>query len=170
MNLYIPLAHGQSIPSEVFKNLANQTIAPNLIPCCTDGMVNSNRNTSIEKLTGEMASRNLALDRMLKDGHEFALMQDRDVVHFGYDNYERAVDYMRKAPGVGILSLPWKDYEVTEHINMMAMVIRIEAVKCFRFRFDERNHACLCMMDDIKCKFMPSDRKLVKELVLNGIL
>ena len=169
MLCFVPLATGQTIPLQVLKDLTKQTVGIDLIPCCTEGVLDSNKNISIEKLTGEISSRNLALDLIKKCGEKFVIMQDRDCLHIFENNYTIAVDYLNNNPKVGILSLPWKEYEVKNHIIMRAMVLRVEALKNFKFRYDERRHLCPCMMEDMvreewECKFLPSDKRLIKEL------
>jgi len=168
MILCIPLAHGQTIPFDVYRSISEQTVSFDIMPCCQPGIINSNRNFSIEKLNGEMESKNHSLRMSEHLESEYILTQERDTVHLYDNNFEKAIKYMDENPNVGIISLPWKDYEVTEHIKMQAMVIRKEAVKNFQFRFDERKHICVCMLEDMitlgwGCKYLPSDKKLITE-------
>lgn len=166
---FIPLASGQSIPKVVYGSLSDQTIDIEVIPACTQGIIHSNRNTSKEKLEGEMNSRNAALDMIRGCGEEYVLMQDRDCRHIYKTNYEYAIDYMDNQPYMGIVSLPWKDYKVEDHIKMTAMVIRVGAIQGFKFRYDQRRHMCPCMVEDLvkenwMCKYLPNDRKMVEEI------
>lgn len=167
---FIPLANGQSIPKSVYQSLVHQTVHIDIIPACTKGIIHSNKNTSNEKLIGEMNSRNAALDMIRGCDEEYVFMQDRDCEHLETTNYEKAVEYMKSNPHIGILSLPWKDESSPEHVKMTAMVIRVGAVQNFKFRYDHRRHLCLCMAEDLvrenwSCVYLPSNRKLVREIV-----
>lgn len=166
---FIPLASGQSIPGRIYKSLGFQRVDIDIIPVCTRGIIHSNRNTSNEKLEGEMNSRNAALDMIRGCGEEYVFMQDRDCEHLDNTNYQKAVEYMEHSPHVGILSLPWKDYKVEDHIKMTAMVIRVGAIQSFKFRIDQRRHMCPCMVEDLvkenwMCIYLPNDRKMVNEV------
>lgn len=170
MLCFIPLASGQTIPKIVYKSLGNQSIDVDIIPVCTQGIIHSNKNTSMEKIRGETNSRNAALDMIRGCGEEYVLMQDRDCEHLDTANYEHAIYYMEHSPHVGIVSLPWKDESSPEHVKMTAMVIRVGAVQGFKFRYDCLRHLCLCMAEDLvrenwSCVYLPSDRKLVREIV-----
>jgi len=172
MFCYIPLATGQSISKDVYRSLAAQTINIDIIPCCTEGTLISNKNLSIEKVIHEMGSRNLAIDLINKSNEEFVLMQDRDCLHLLNNNYEIALEYMGKNPIVGILSLPHLDFirGMNDHVIMRSMIIRKQAVKNFRFRFDRRSHLCPCMVEDLKkenwiCEYYLSEKKMINELI-----
>ena len=172
MNIYcyIPLAIGQIIPQEVCNSLASQSIEINAIPCYMPGVVQSQSGLCKDargKVIGERLSRNLALDFMKKSNDEFAIMQDRDIIHLYPDNYEKAIIHLKKNPDVAVISLPWKNQSCFEHIRIQALIFRISLIGDFSFIDDGLNHTCMTVMNYFKEKYQwfPSDHKLIKELL-----
>ena len=172
MKLFIPLATGQSIPNQVYVSLSQQTINIDIIPCCTPGVINSNHTQNpdqIAKQIGEVASRNVALDLMEPLDDEFVLMQDRDVIHLDGNNYAAAIEYLKNNPDVGMVSLPWRDNFVSDHIRMQALTIRKAALTNFRFRVNKRPCLCYVVAEDMaknnwKYLFLPGSKRLIDEL------
>ncbi|MBE3122203.1 MAG: hypothetical protein IMZ53_14930 [Thermoplasmata archaeon] len=173
MKLFIPLSHGQSIPTSVLRSIAAQDV--DIVPCCKEGVFNSNHD-SIDadermcKLLGELHSRNLAVsfyNRHYAD-EKYVAMQDRDIVHLFEDNYKRCIYFLDQNGDYDAVALPWKDYTVTDHIRNAAFVIRGNVFGKMYFRIDERKHICLTMQEDIKICFLPSNKKLIQEEVRDG--
>lgn len=176
MLLFIPLAHGQSIPHDVFKSIAWQSFIMEIVPCCSDGLIKSNHTYKLTgeqrsaKIQGELKSRNLAVSYLTKImSGLFVAMQDRDIVHLQNDNFERCAEYLLDNKNVGAVALPWKNYPVTDHIRNAAFVIRTDLFKKLKFRIDNRNHICATMKEDIEAlgyiyEFLPSTHCLIKEI------
>jgi hypothetical protein len=172
MKAYIPLAIGQHILRDSCKSLAAQTIAIDIVPCCTAGVLKSARGAYpnlIAKVTGEISSRNLALDLMRTSEEEFAVMQDRDVFHIFANNYERLLEYMTATPDCGAVALPWKENPNDAHVKICAMLIRVAAMESMRFRQDARYHVCLTFAEDVRaagyrCEHLPIETRLIREL------
>lgn len=168
MILFIPLSNGQSIPINVLCSIAQQDV--DVVPCCKDGVFNSNHDSisgdeRVYKLLGELHSRNLAVDfyNQQYSTEKYVAMQDRDIVHLFEDNYKRCVLFLEQNSNYDAVALPWKDYEVTDHIRNAAFVVRGEVFGKMWFRIDKRNHICLTMQEDIKICFLPSNEKLIIE-------
>ena len=170
-NLYIPLADGQSIPAPVLEALSHQTVQVNIVPCCMPGIINSNTLHHPDrrlKLQCETQSRNKALEMIKTNEKDYGLMMDRDCILMYDKCIEVAIGTLMGHDRLGCAALPWKSDE-KNHIKRTFMALRVSALKNFFFRFDERLHGCLCMVEDFKtlgweCTYVSSDRPLIKEL------
>jgi hypothetical protein len=174
MILFIPLATGQAIAKQIFKSISDQSIDMNIVPCVSDGVITRNRfiEERKKKTEGETNSRNIAID-IFKQHYKtenFFFMQDSDIVHEDSGNYLKCVEFLRTNLSHGAVALPWKGYEVKDHIRMMAFVMRSELIQNgFHFRYDDKYHTCATMKEDIekmgyKYEFLPSNKKLITEL------
>jgi len=169
MNLYIPLANSQSIPHEVLYSIANHGVLLNIIPCCTDGVLEE--EVSIKKRTCEGNSRNKLLEYVKSyEKEEFCAMQNRYVVLIQQYAYLEAIKFLREHKEYAAIALPWKDYEVKDHILNWAVCFRTEILKQLtEFRFGETGHFCQTMKEDLKSlgykyEFLPSDKRMIKKI------
>jgi hypothetical protein len=166
------MADGQTIPNRVLCSIAHQSMMVDIFPVVTPGVVESNHDKCKDKagkLEGELRSRNKALDFIRSSKEEFVVMQDRDVIHLEPDNLEKVVWHMKQDKNLGICSLPWKEYRITDHIRMMCMVMRVSFLDNFSFKLDNRYHMCLNMMEEAKalgfrCEYYASPIRMVKEM------
>lgn len=172
MILYIPLSSGQNITHRVLESITTQDLACDIVPCCTDGVYDSNHGTCVDamaKLEGELKSRNLAINLCSKyyNKEKYVAMQDRDILHLYSDNFLKCVDYLNKDLEVDAVALPWKDYFVGDHIRNAAFVIRANVFMTMTFRIDKRKHICATMLDDLygRYMFLPSNKKLIEEII-----
>jgi hypothetical protein len=175
MKLFIPMANGQNIPFRVFNSLTKQGIDIDIVPCCSDGVINSNHTNPLTseqrriKLNSELINRNLAINFSKDLGDEFIAMQDRDLVHLKNDNFNRCIDFLVNNKDYAGICMPWKEYLVTDHIRLTCFIIRTSIFKELKFRIDKRNHLCATFSDDIsflgyKWGFLPSNYRLVEEI------
>ena len=172
MILFIPIANGQSIPSNVLKSIVCQTEYIDIIPCSSPGVINSGRHIlnpedKFKKLYCECVSRNIAKSIIIED--ELVAMQDRDIVHLYPDNFTKCIDYMKSNLNIGAVAMPWQDEPDKFHIRNACFIIRSSVLSKLNFRIDRLNHICETMRCDIynlgfEYKFFPSNKKLIQEI------
>lgn len=159
------MAAGQSIPQPVYSSLSHQTIDINIIPCVIPGIINSNKNTDPIKIKCECNSRNMAVS-LVKDyfnSTKYVAMQDRDFIHLDDTNYARCINFLDLNPCINAVSLPWKEYEIKDHIRLTGTVFRTEVFKNILFKGP---HICKSLKDNLGDSyiFLPSDIRLIKEI------
>lgn len=166
MILFIPLSVGQSIPKQVYDSLAHQTIDINIVPCITSGIFNSNKNPI--KIKYECNSRNLAIEitNTYYTQDKYIAMQDRDLIHLDNSNYDRCIKFLDTNSNINAVSIPWKEYEIKDHIRLTGTVFRTEIFKNLTFKYNIKNHICLSLMKDLGDSyiFLPSNKRLIKEI------
>jgi hypothetical protein len=172
MICFIPLATGQNIPQRVYKSLAEQTMIVDIVPCCTDGIFNSNHTIrkpgdNNKKVEGEIKGRNLAVEIFNKHyfDNQYVAMCDRDIVQLFDDNFERAVSFLYNHPEIMAVALPWEDKPHNEHIRATTVIFWGSFFKGYQFRPGEMRHICATMKQDIPgyC-YLPSDKRLIEEI------
>ena len=70
-------------------------------------------------------------------------MKDRDTWHYHEDNYEQLLNFIKTDPKIGVAGLFAKG-SVPYHVRMCCLVIRLEAIKNFRFHIDNIRTTCTC--------------------------
>lgn len=175
INLYIPMAIGQTIPIDVINTINNQTIKTNIIECYSEGIIKPNMrfNSTIDqhaqKVKFECNSRNLAILKSQDDINKYCAMQDRDIVHLYNDNFSRCIEFLDINLDYAGVCLRWSDQKPTPHIRITAFVIRTEIFKKLQFRYDHRYHTCQTFKEDVlnygKWEYFPSDKKLIEEII-----
>lgn len=168
------MATGQVIHHAVYSSLREQVTRIDIIPCVTDGVINSSMpdfdpRDHQRKIESEVNSRNL-ISKILRENytdHGFVGMQDSDIVHLQYDNYERGMQYLEENPGyVGVVFAGRN----THHLKHQAGVWRTSFLRSYRWNLDTAaHHICTNLREDIaktgmKYGYLPSTTPLIEEL------
>lgn len=177
LNLFIPLAEGQSIPFKVYKSLSMQTIHTNVIPCVSKGIVQTNTQIDnlkdkYEKIFSEVINRNKIpeLIETLGITDDYVIMQDRDAEHLYEDNFEKAISFLDNNKDYAAVALPSsRAFDVKNHIIITCVMFRTEFMKTFKFRDKPEMHTCKSTYNDIiasghKYGYLVQDKILVHEL------
>lgn len=152
MNIYIPKATGQDIPDAVLQGIDLQTIPCTPIVCATEGVVDSQRNPSPERVAGELSSRRLCQQRAAKDD-DIVLMMDRDCVLTDPMAIADMVWDLRACPTVGAVALwfgrcpkitPKRNLHYMKHTVMKCALYRKEVFLNLDFRY--LTETCTCNM------------------------
>jgi len=77
MNVFIPIATGQTVNRIVIDSIKTQTINPSVIICDSPGEINSDHNHTLAAITGEMVSRNMCIDKFLQTKDKYFFNQCR---------------------------------------------------------------------------------------------
>ena len=93
IRIYIPLAkcgdQRQYLAGQARDALKAQTVPCEIVECLAEGELQSQRNYSPARLTGEAAARNACIAAAAAAADEFFIMADRDRVAFATDTIER---------------------------------------------------------------------------------
>lgn len=145
MKIYIPIATGQLVPSEVLNSITSQTVSCDVVVCDTPGLVNSQKTGGPGKVRGEAASRNLCQQKARECGDKFYIIQDSDMVHLQKTNIEEMLDFMQSnlmfsAIALNKLSATRSVYE--SHIQLSCILFRHWVSRLF-YSYDPALH-CVC--------------------------
>lgn len=177
LNLFIPLAEGQSIPFRVYKSVSAQTVLTNIIPCVSKGIIQSNGNeidpgNIKDKVLSEVLNRNKIPELITTLGitDEYIIMQDRDAEHLYEDNFEKAVDFLNNNMDFAAVAVPSdRAFDRKNHVIITCVVFRTEFMKTFKFRDLPEMHTCDSTYKDIiktgfKYDYLVHDKVLIHEL------
>lgn len=108
IRIYIPLAkcgdQRQYLAGQARDALKAQTVPCEIVECLAEGELQSQRNYSPARLTGEAAARNACIAAAAAAADEFFIMADRDRVAFATDTIERLQAAIAADPLVGMAS------------------------------------------------------------------
>jgi hypothetical protein len=149
--IYIPLARDsitkkeQSVFSLARQSILSQTIPMEIVPCITDGDIDSQGKFTPERIIGEVNSRNLGIDKFLETEDKYFLMQCRDVKQLYPDNFEKMIAYMDNNLDCGACYL--KCLQTTkQHFDIGTVCIRREVLEGENgVRFRNKYGKCLCV-------------------------
>lgn len=153
MYCLIPLAAGQTINSEVFKGIHDQSVLLSPIVCAAKGVIDSQRNCCLERVRGEVQSRDLQVQNAKHLKGEFILSIDRDIVLKDSRAVQAMVDCLQEHNGLGAVGL-WfgKGTKTTvwlPHVYFKCVLFRREIFS--RIDFSKHNmNTCSC--NTVKCQ------------------
>jgi len=175
MTLFVPMAHGQKLKHEVYSSINDQTLAMDIIPCISEGVVKSNHNEIAEgqylkRVECCLASRRMSRSfiNALSINDEFVAMQDSDIVHLYTDNFERCLRHISSDATLGMVACSWKPYTISDHIKLWAFVIRTSLLKEYDWIDDSSHHDCKMLKAFIESEGLKSvfidNKVIIKEI------
>jgi hypothetical protein len=150
MNIYIPLATGQSVDPLVIDSIQSQSLKLNIVKCESPGEINSKYNHSQARIIGEPISRNMGINICLRTRDPYFFMQNGDTANLNDSNFMDLADYLLENKSFGACALH-KIGSIDSHIDIASICIRREVLEK-GFRFENRYGTCLCLevMEDLK--------------------
>lgn len=147
MKIYIPMETRQHVEPLALGSILDQTISCDVVCCFTDGVINTNSNIrnpkdNKAKFEGEGLGRNIALQMAIEADDEFFIMQDRDIVHLKENNFNDAIEMLKKNQKIDAVILPFVDGIQPSHKRIACTVIRTSSIINFKFITDYKNGVC----------------------------
>jgi hypothetical protein len=149
INVYIPIATGQTIPSMVIKGINGQSMVRGIYPIDTPFDGNFFRS--------QASSRNAILDRFIASEDEYCIMMDRDIEFLDRDAIGKMVKFLTENSYVGGVALCKAkgirpEQLQSPHTCISCMALRRKAVLGLRFKDPGRECICLPWNRDIRAK------------------
>ncbi len=144
----IPIAIGQAIGTGVLAGLQRQTISVNPVICAAEGVINSQRNYSPERLQGEIRSRDLCVANAVNIPGKYVLSIDRDIVLTDDNTLADMINVLDSDQSVGAVSL-WfgnvaKKTVYLPHISLQCCLFRRNLFCKLDFTQHKYEYGCTC--------------------------
>jgi hypothetical protein len=155
MKALIPIPTGQVINEKVMEGLKKQSIRTEPIICAAEGVINSQRNYSPERIVGETRSRKKTQKEAKKITDPYVLLLDRDVVLTDRNAIKDMKNFMDKNTDVNAVALYFGRFpKVTtklRHVVIRCVLIRRKVFVGMDLTMTEKND-CFCNVIKRGCK------------------
>lgn len=171
----IPIAIGQTIDHRVFEGIRNQTIPLSPIICAAKGVIDSQGNYCLERVRGEVQSRDLQVQNAKHLKGEYILSIDRDIVLTDRHAVQAMVECLQENQELGAVGL-WfeRGRKITvwlPHIYFKCILFRREVFSKIDFtKHDVRSCSCYTVKQQIegmglKIRYLDFERRGVEMLL-----
>lgn len=146
MIITIPIPAGKQVDARVYDGVLSQSMPCELVICEREGVIDSQRNMSPERIEGEIRSRKACVEEAKKKPTKYVVMMDADVVLSDERTIESMSAELESNPLLGAVALYFgtcpKKSLYMPHVVIRCCMYRIE---CFlAINWDEPFKGCTC--------------------------